>query len=179
MNTPNNKREKASQEKIEKVFVTLIQTKELKEVSVTDICKQANVNRSTFYANYIDIYDLADKIREKLELEIKLLYQEERESKRNSNDFLKIFKYIKDNQIFFRTYFKLGMDEVSIFREYDNHLSELLYNNNHVDYHIEFFKAGFNAMIKKWLFAGCPESPEEMERILKEEYKNKDLSGCF
>ena len=179
MNTPNNKRKKASQEKIEKVFVTLIQTKELKEVSVTDICKQANVNRSTFYANYIDIYDLADKIREKLELEIKLLYQEERESKRNSNDFLKIFKYIKDNQIFFRTYFKLGMDEVSIFREYDNHLSELLYNNNHVDYHIEFFKAGFNAMIKKWLCVGCPESPEEMERILKEEYKNKDLPGCF
>ena len=64
MNTPNNKRRKESQERIEKVFVELIQKKEINKISVTDICKKAKVNRSTFYANYIDIYDMADKIKE-------------------------------------------------------------------------------------------------------------------
>ncbi len=60
MNTPNNKRRKASQDKIEKVFIKLIQKYELNEISVSDICKLAEINRSTFYANYLDIYDLAD-----------------------------------------------------------------------------------------------------------------------
>lgn len=74
MNIPNNKRRKTSQEKIEKVFIELIQTKNINEITVTDICKKTNLNRSTFYANYLDIYDLAAKIRKKLELEVEKLY---------------------------------------------------------------------------------------------------------
>lgn len=48
MNTPNNKRRKNSQEKIERAFVHFLQTKEINEISVTDICKEAKLNRSTF-----------------------------------------------------------------------------------------------------------------------------------
>ncbi len=69
----------------------------------------AHLNRSPFYANYLDIYDLADKIKEKVEIEVDNLYREERENNQNSNDFLKLFKNIKENQIFYRTYFKLNM----------------------------------------------------------------------
>lgn len=178
MNTPNNKRKKESQEKIEKVFVQLIQTKEINEISVTNICKLANLNRSTFYTNYIDIYDLANKIKEKLEAEVDNLYKEERENNRNSNDFLKLFKNIKENQIFYRTYFKLNMDKntkISQY-EYDNHLAKMIYDNKNIEYHIEFFMAGFNAVIKRWLFNDCKETPEEMNNIIISEYKNKNIN---
>lgn len=176
MNTPNNRRKKESQEKIEKVFVELIQDKELNEVSVTDICKKAKLNRSTFYANYIDIYDLADKIREKLEIEVDNLYKEERENNNNSHNFLKLFKNIKENQIFYRTYFKLNMDKVTKISqyEYDYHLASKIFDNQHIEYHIEFFMAGFNAIVKKWLNNGCKETPEEMNEIIINEYKNKN-----
>lgn len=178
MNTPNNKRRKASQEKIEKVFVQLIQTKEISDISVTDICKKTGLNRSTFYANYIDIEDLADKIAEKLEEDVAFLYQEERETKNNSNNFLKILNHIKENQIFYKTYFKLNKDKNTIISqyEYDTNLSKLLYDDKYIEYHMEFFKAGFNAIINKWLANNCKESPEEIESILKEEYKNKHIS---
>lgn len=176
MNTPNNIRKRKSQEKIEKVFVELLQNKEINEISITDICKKAKLNRSTFYANYLDIYDLADRIREKLELEVDNLYKEEKENNYNSNNFLKLFKNIKENQIFYRTYFKLNMDKntkISQY-EYDNHLAKLIYDEKHIEYHIEFFMAGFNAIIKKWLFNGCIESPEDMNEIIVSEYRNKN-----
>ena len=56
---------------------------------------------------------------------------------------------------------------------YDTNLAKKYYNNQHIDYHIEFFKAGFNAIVKKWLKYGCKESPDEMYQILMSEYDNK------
>lgn len=178
MNTPNNKRKRESQKKIEKAFVEFIQSKEISEISVTDICKKTNLNRSTFYANYIDVYDLADKIREKLEVEVANLYKDEKENDYNSNDFLKLFKSIKENQIFYRTYFKLNMDKntkISQY-EYDYHLAKIIYNDKHIEYHIEFFMAGFNEIVKRWLYNGCKETPEEMNEIIISEYKNKNIN---
>ncbi|WP_177201715.1 hypothetical protein [Butyrivibrio proteoclasticus] len=34
------------------------------------ICKRAGLNRATFYANYLDVYDLADKVLVMLQEEI-------------------------------------------------------------------------------------------------------------
>ena len=135
-----------------------------------DICKKAKLNRSTFYSNYLDIYDLADKIREKLEADVMELYKEEREKKYNSNDFLKLLQHIYENQIFYKTYFKLGFDKSFIVTEYDYIQSSKYYNDTYIDYHIEFFKAGFNAIIKKWLNNSCIETPEEIMSIIKSEY---------
>lgn len=91
MNISNNKRRKQSQEKIEKVFIELIQKKDINKISVTDIVKLAKINRSTFYANYLDIFDLADKIREKLEQDVFKLYEDEIINNYNSNNYLKLF----------------------------------------------------------------------------------------
>ncbi len=177
MNKPNNKRKKASQEKIEKVFLNLIQAKDINEISITTICKLAHLNRSTFYANYLDIYDLADKIADKLENEVGNLYQMGKKNKYNSNDFLKLFKHIKENQMFYKTYFKLKKDEKFIIQKYDTNLSKNMYNDKFIDYHIEFFKAGLNAIIRKWLEGGCKETPEEIDNIIKDEYKNKNINS--
>lgn len=173
MNTPNNKRRKQSQEKIEKVFIELLQTKELNEISVTDICKLSHLNRSTFYANYIDIYDLADKVKEKLEQEVKNLYSDETTKKYNSNDYLRLFYHIKENQLFYKTYFKLGFDNRHSIFKYDTNLAKKYFDDKFIEYHIEFFKNGLNSIIKLWLKNGCKESPEEIDSIIKSEYAHR------
>lgn len=171
MNTKNNKRRRESIKRIEKVFIELLQTRELKEISVSDICNRAGLNRSTFYANFIDIYDLADKLREKLERDFAEVFNEE--SNKEENGALKMFTHIKDNQLFYRTYFKLGYDESHQVAVYDNVRAEKDFNNKHIKYHIEFFRNGINAIIKMWLAEGCVESPEEMAEIIVAEYKGR------
>lgn len=173
MNVANNKRRKDSQDKIERAFANIIQEKNLNEISVTEICKLTKLNRTTFYSNYLDVYDLADKFRKKMELDVKEVYKEERETSHNSNNFLKLFNHIKDNQIFYKTYFKLNVTEFPI-TEYDYNLSSILYQDKHIDYHIEFFKAGLNAVILKWLDNDCDESPETINEIIISEYKSKN-----
>lgn len=49
-------------------------------------------------------------------------------------------------------------------------------NSQYIDYHIEFFKAGLNAIVRKWLENECKENPEEINQILKNEYKNKNIN---
>lgn len=77
MNIANNQRRRDSIARIEKAFIHLLQTKEINKISVSEICKECELNRSTFYANYADIYDLADKVRKKLETEVSTLYENE------------------------------------------------------------------------------------------------------
>ena len=176
MNKTNNKRKKESQQKIEEIFIDLIQMKQINEITVTDLCKKAKLNRSTFYANYMDIYDLANKIREKLDLEVKGFFKEEMEKQYNSDNFLKLFYHIKSNQALYKTYFKLDMDKSNSINEYDYNLYKYFYNDKYIDYHINFFKAGLNAILKMWLDNGCKESPEEINEIIISEYEGKNIN---
>ena len=172
MNTINNKRKKESQNKIEKVFIQLIQKKNISEISVSTICEKAGLNRSTFYANYIDIYDLVEKVKKRMADEF-ADFHISNNSQQNPSGYLNMFKYIKENQLFFKTYFKLESFSISPITTYRIDLAEKYYNNKHIDYHIEFYRAGLNAIINKWLNNNCKESPEEMVEIITSEYSPK------
>ena len=172
MNVKNNRRRRESQEKIEKAFVELLQTCEIKDITVSELVKKTGLNRSTFYANYIDILDLADKTRERLEGDFSNLfanynYLDER------TGALKMFKHIKENQIFYRTYFKLCYDDKHLISTYNATRAEKEHIEGNIRYHIEFFRNGLNAIIKLWLAGGCQESPEEMAEVLKTEYRGR------
>ena len=168
MNTKNNKRRRESQEKIEKVFLNMLLEKPITKISVTDICKKTELNRSTFYANYIDIYDLADKIRKKIEDDFYNAFYG-----KSDNDGVKFFKHIYDNQILYSVYFKLNYNEEYpyVALEFDD--TNNGFDKKYIGYHIEFFKSGITAIIKKWLNSGCKETPEEMADIIKTEYRGR------
>ncbi len=172
MNTKNNKRRRESQKKIEKAFIELLQDRKIKEITVSDICKNTSINRSTFYANYIDIYDLAEKTKLRLENEFTELFADYDYFNEQTGVY-KMFAHIKDNQIFYKTYFKLCYDDKHLITIYDTRRAEKEHINSNIKYHIEFFRNGFNAIVKMWLADGCKESPEEMAEILRQEYKGR------
>lgn len=168
MNVKNNKRRRDSIDKIEKAFINMLQNKEINQISVTDICKETGLNRSTFYANFIDIYDLADTLREKLEKDFDMQFKNI-----SNRDAQTMFRHIYENQIFYKTYFKLGYDEKHQSYIYDTIRAKNDFMGKHIKYHIEFFRNGLNSIIKMWLNDGCKETPEEMAEILKSEYRGR------
>jgi hypothetical protein len=130
------------------------------------------LNRSTFYANYLDIYDLADKTRQMLEKDFSALFADY--DYMNARDGAeKMFAHIKENQLFYKTYFKLCYDEKFLISTYDPKRAEKEQITQNIRYHIEFFRNGLNAIIKLWLAGGCKESPQEMAEILKQEYRGR------
>jgi len=172
MNTKNNKRRRESETKIEKSFVEMLQERELKNISVSDICKQTGLNRSTFYANYADIYDLADKLRAKLENEFTELFSDY-DRINEADGALRMFTHIRDNQLFYKTYFKLCYDDNHRVVIYDVKRAEKENMSKNIKYHVAFFRAGFETIMKMWLANGCKETPEEMADILKREYRGR------
>ena len=172
MNVKNNKRRKESHEKITRSFIELLQTRDIKEITVSDIIKMTELNRSTFYSNFIDIFDLADKTREVLEQQFSNLFADY-DYFNERTGALKMFIHIKENQLFYKTYFKLCYDDKHLISVYDPKRAEKEHISNNMKYHIEFFRNGLNAIIKLWLAGGCQESPEEMAEVLKQEYRGR------
>lgn len=60
-----NRKRQYSRMVIEEAFLNELRQKPLEKISIVDICKQANVNRSTFYSNYLDVYDLMEQVSER------------------------------------------------------------------------------------------------------------------
>ena len=86
-------------------------------------------------------------------------------------NYLKMFKHIKENQIFYNTYFTLNYDNYPVSSSYyDIEFAKKWNRDKLIEYHAEFFKAGITAIIKKWLSNGCKESPEDITEVLVSEY---------
>ena len=177
MNTVNNKRHKQSKASIIKAYMNLVVSrKDVKSITVSDICKKAGINRTTFYAHFLDIDDLVREVYEVMLTEYLHVFQDEADSGVHSFDFNKMFINIKENQIFYRIYFKLGFDFKEIFLKNGAlDIAGRFYSDlSHLDYHIAFFEAGITAIIKKWLDTGCKEDPETISQIIADEYQKNN-----
>ena len=61
-----NRRTKMTQKLLKESLLTLLQDKEIHKITVTDICKKADINRGTFYSYYEDPYALLQCIEDEL-----------------------------------------------------------------------------------------------------------------
>ena len=51
---------------LRKAFYTLRQEKPTEKICVNELCKMAQINKSTFYRHYRDVFDLADALENEL-----------------------------------------------------------------------------------------------------------------
>lgn len=53
-----------ARKKIQRAVIELLKEKEVEQLKVSQICRVAGINRSTFYANYEDCNDMVSQLRE-------------------------------------------------------------------------------------------------------------------
>lgn len=55
-----------TKKKLTNALLIILKTKRIKDITVLELCKEAHINRTTFYKYYKDIDDLLNKIEESL-----------------------------------------------------------------------------------------------------------------
>lgn len=185
MNTKNNQRAKDTRAKIESVFTSLLKDKELQKISIQEICRGADVNRTTFYIHYIDIYDLMRKMEEEMFQQIENLFIDKETGNYKAitvECFVGLFQFLKDNRDFYQAYLKSSGQNNMVYSSISEsckkalepffHEVEIL-STREIEYHLEFFKAGISAIILYWLNADCLETPQELADIISREYNSR------
>ena len=179
MNIKNNSRYKMSSEKIETAFLTLILNHKYEDISISQICKQANVNRSTFYVHYDDINDLIIKIDGKFAKGMATIFNY---GERQTHEaFVEMFTFVKENKYFYKAFLNIPYTtlaetniKIDVLKHIGNNTQIDKSNNIGIFYRASFFGAGIKEMCRLWIEFDCKETPEEMASLLLEEYKYRD-----
>ena len=62
MERQEDKRIRRTKKLLRQALTRLMQQKDFKSITVTDVVREADINRGTFYAHYRDVYDLRERI---------------------------------------------------------------------------------------------------------------------
>ena len=61
-NKSDSEKVKATKKRLKETLIELLKEKKLEQITVVEITDRANLNRTTFYRHYLDVYDLYEKI---------------------------------------------------------------------------------------------------------------------
>ncbi|MEG1366357.1 MAG: TetR/AcrR family transcriptional regulator, partial [Oscillospiraceae bacterium] len=57
-------------------LVKLMEKKSIQEISVKELCEKCDINRSTFYLHYTDVYNLLQMIEKEMLLELNTVLED-------------------------------------------------------------------------------------------------------
>ena len=173
--------------KMDKALISLLEKKSFEYITVSEICKKAGVNRSTFYLHYENTVDLLDETARFLlddfmsyfNVDVKNITNKFKESSLEelnfiSNEYLQPYlTYIKDNKSVFSTVLlhSVSFGFNGIFQNlYENIFNPILdrYNYPIADrqYAMMFYLNGITAIVKEWLKDDCKKTIEEVSQII-------------
>ncbi|MDR1093144.1 MAG: TetR family transcriptional regulator C-terminal domain-containing protein [Clostridiales bacterium] len=75
-------------------FLGLLEKRPLNKITVKEICGLADVNRTTFYSNFYDIYDLHEQIQDELYKKIEVSLKKPKAGK---EILIEVFETVKEN----------------------------------------------------------------------------------
>lgn len=179
MNTANNRKFKDTEQKIEQALLSLSKTGPAHRITVRQICAEAQINRSTFYAHFQDIPDMIHKIGARQIRKLLDFFDSSEEDilllPVDSAQMLRLLDYIKENRDFFDVL--INNNQSSLFtsalsRKWSERADACmqrigLCDETEMNYYLTFYGAGFLAVLGKWLSGGCALPSADICRILR------------
>lgn len=141
------------------------ENREFDEITVRDISRVSGLSRTTFYNNFLDIYDLAFFVFELESIEaVNLMFEEDnfvksftesmRFMRKNKNFYEKVVKLEGPNS-FAKNYYKKVLKHT---REYYRNQ----YLTEEVEFALEIYWTGATLKLENWIKGDMKESPEKM-----------------
>ena len=173
-----DRRVKYTKKVIKDTFITLLEEKEIKKITVSELCSLADINRATFYRYYLDIFDLYDKIQNEFVGELKniiidnhdknitisILVKKLLEALLNEKKLAKVIFNKKNNLLF--------MDDI-LDISYKYSRNKWLEKNPHlkekdIEYASVFLFNAALGVINYWIESGFDEDPEEVGNMIEQ-----------
>ena len=164
-----------------KSLIKLLQEKPVTQIDLSELCKNANLNRTTFYNHYNSIYALLDEMVSEFFKNVKK-YLADSIDEKSENTAAKIalmLKYLKQNRDFVRTIMNnnlyeeisnklISFDFVSNLLNTNIKYRQNIYIND--AYYIGFIISGWYAVIKRWVNEDCDLDENTLARLLTSIY---------
>lgn len=172
-----NRRVKVTKTLLKKSFIELLEQKEISRITIKEICENADINRSTFYAHYTDQYDLMKKIQDELieNVEIHLSPYIHDEMPNVSEEMLEgVFEYIKENgeicKLLLSERGDIHFQKRVLNLVYGKYMEDLTksigFSQEDADYVYAYSITGCIGVIQKWLNDDMKKTPKFMAKIL-------------
>ncbi len=170
----NNRRTIYTKKIIKEAFLELLSEKELQKITVTDICKRADVNRGTFYNYYTDTIDLFHQIEAQLIEKILPLIKIDSDEELASwlSRLITILKEAQPlSSILTRNYQNSHLIK-AIFQEVHEVAIESFATRYHEDdprlleYYFTYFVRGVLGTVEEWLINDDGTSADDLSRVL-------------
>lgn len=158
-------------------FIRLLEKKDISQITIKELCEDADVNRATFYAHYTDLYDLMKKIQDELfenvEKHLKT-YTDQEFSTIPVEMVERILIYIKENaricKLLLSECGDLNFQKRILTLAYEKNISELTKSGailkDDAEYIYAFTLTGCVGAIQKWLNDDLKKSPQFMAEMI-------------
>ncbi len=161
---------------IKESFIKFLKQKPISKISVKEICDDADINRATFYAHYLDQYDLLYQIENEIINDINEYLKNYEFKVKNVMPFEmteKILEYVKKNADIFDTLLNLNGDI-----NFQNELTKIIAQHSSlmnktdsvskedVEYIFHFLTTGSVGIIQKWLKDGMKKPSKELAQLI-------------
>ena len=176
-------------EKMDSALMEILKTKSFEYITVSEICKKAGVNRSTFYLHYENTKDLLEEtIHNMMDYFVSYFVPDGKISPINfeesqkdklvfiSEEYLMPYlSNIKENRKIFLTVFENGKlfgFEETYKKLFDNIFDPILdvfkYPENERKYVMAFYLNGINSIIMEWIKEDCVKPEKEVVKIIND-----------
>lgn len=154
-----------TKEYVTKALFSLLEKKEMKDITVCELVEKAGICRATFYRNYLDMYQVIDEQMMQIAQEITDNVLTPDNSVRANT--LLIFRLLLTHQRILRILTKCGMEDKLyriLYQTTVDHIDQLNAMDNRYQPH--FFAGAACGMLIAWIKNDFQESPDEMVDLL-------------